>query len=597
MATIKSSDLDFINIKNSIKQFLQQKDEFKDYNFEASGLSNILDVLAYNTHLNALIANFAINESYLTTAQLRSSVVSVAESMGYVPDSKTSASAAVNISVDLSSLTNQPSSITLPAGTQFTGSMDGQTYVFNTTETLTAVNDSGIFTFAGINGSTDVLIYEGAYRIKSFIVGSYSSNEIYVVPDNNMDIKTVRVKVYPNLDTDQFEEYYNVFTASTLNEQSRLYNIKESPNEYFELNFGEGNSLGRLPEAGNKVEVEYISTSGKVANGIAIFNAVDDYNYDGTDYPVSVTTVSEAAGGSDKEEMETIKRNAPYRYSTQNRMVTATDYSSLILRKFGSSIRDIKCWGGEDNVFPEFGVVFISVIFNDDVSASSQAIIKSQILELTSQFAVVTFDVKFADPEITYIRLDTRFRFNPALTTLSQQGVRDSVKRAIDSYMNNNINQFDGTFRKSNMLTEIDAVDDSVLSSSTNATMYKEYTASLSFLNTFTIKFPVAIESTIQSEVFRFNNKRVYLKSDIATGRMVLLENGTNIIVDDNIGEFDATSGIIRIIGLKVDAYTIGNTALRFFATPSNTNTIKPTNNYILQYDVNGSNLLGIIDE
>ena len=194
--TIKSTNLDFTSIKNNLKTFFAQQDEFADYNFEASGLSNILDVLAYNTHYNGLIANFALNESFLGTAQLRSSLVSLAEGIGYIPKSKTASRAVVNFSVDLSSVSERPSSVSLAPGVRFESSVDDITYTFQTRETVTGTDDgSGIYRFKTPAGSANITIFEGTQRTKTFIADAVSQNALYIIPDKNLDLETAIVRV------------------------------------------------------------------------------------------------------------------------------------------------------------------------------------------------------------------------------------------------------------------------------------------------------------------------------------------------------------------------------------------------------------------
>lgn len=590
--TIKPTDLDFARIKNQLKTHLQSKTEFKDYNFEASGLSNVLDVLAYGIHYDALIANFALNETYLNTAQLRSSLISIAESMGYVPGSRTAAAAAVNISVDLSSLASQPATIELPIGTQFTSEVDDVLFTFSTRETLFASNNGGVYEFETSEGSSNVLIHEGTEKSKRFIVGS-ADNEVYVIPDNNLDINTVTVRVYESLSSSEFEEYTNIFSATELTENSALYNIKESPNEYFELNFGDGNALGKLPSPGNVIEVTYLSVFGPDANTAAVFTPVSEYVYDGDDYTLAVATVSSAAGGSNKESIESIRRNVPFRYAAQNRMVTATDYSSLILREYGSSIRDIISWGGEDNTFPEFGVTFISVLFNDDVSAEAQDTIKTGIESLVSQFAVITFDIRFSDPEITYLELNTTFRFDPNLTTSTLESTEDNVRTAIVEYMTEETNRFSGAFRRSNLLSKIDDVSNSVLSSAVDVTMNKLYIPSLTALNTFTITFPTVIDDVITSSPFIYNGNRCVVQSNVTNGTLQVIRTTDGVVLIDNVGEYDTAAGTLSIIGLEVDAFVEGSTALTFRVKPSNAAQIVPSANVILQYDTERSRVTG----
>lgn len=593
--TIKSTDLDFERIKNGLKEFLKGKDEFKDYNFEASGLSNILDVLAYNTHYQALIANFALNESFLNTAQLRGSLVSIAEALGYVPRSKTAAIAKARLQVDLSSLVTQPSSIELLKGTRFTGSFDDIEYSFTTQEDLIAFNDGGVFTFQTQEGSSNIDLVEGVQRTKTFIVGSYNENETYVIPDESLDTSTVVIKVFPQGETEQFTEYQNIFTASSLSENSTLYILKESPNGFYEINFGDGNALGRLPQPGEKIVVEYVSTKGSEANGVQVFTPVNEYEYLFVKYPLVTTTISPSAGGAEKEGEESIRRNAPFRYAAQNRMVTATDYSSLILREYGSYIRDIISWGGEENEFREFGVTFVSVLFNDDVSTETQQTILDQIESLVQSFAVITFDVRFADPKLTYLQLETTFVYDPNVSATTLEGTEAAVRSAIQQYSDDNINSFAGVFRRSNLLAAVDDVSAGVRNSATKVTLYKRVDVSIEHLNTFTIRFPSQITGTITSDTFELDGSNVFLRCTDGVKVQVISRTTGDVIVD-LIGEVKQSSGEISITGLQVDALKAGVPFLRIFAEPDVQSYIAPKQNNVLVYDPERSPVRGSLE-
>ena len=418
--TIKSTNLDFTSIKNNLKTFLAQQNEFADYNFEASGLSNILDVLAYNTHYNGLIANFALNESFLGTAQLRSSLVSLAEGIGYVPKSRTAARATVNFSVNLSSLVQRPTTVSLAPGVVFESSIDDVSYSFQTRDTVTATDDgSGIYQFKTATGSVNIDIFEGTQKTKTFIADAESQDALYIIPDRNMDIDTAVIRVYESPTSIAFTTYQNIKQATLINSATALYILKESPNEFFELSFGDGVTFGVTPKAGYKIEVDYLSASGPVANDGTIFNPITQVNVGGTGYEIVAQTVTNSLGGDVKESEQSIRTNAPFQYATQNRMVTADDYSSLVLRNFSTLIKDIKSFGGENALKPEFGAVYMSIVFEDDVLPATKTTTKNSIQDLVNQLAIVSFKLRFLDPITTFVEANTFFQFNPKLTTLS----------------------------------------------------------------------------------------------------------------------------------------------------------------------------------
>ena len=476
VTTIRSTALDFENIKSNLKTYLANRDEFSDYNFEASGLSNILDVLAYNTHINALIANFALNESYLPTAQLRSSMVSLAEGIGYVPDSDTSSQAKVKISFTTNT-GSRPTIVSLSPYTKFTAEVDDVSYTFQTVETFYANdNGSGYYEFQTASGSNQIPIYEGTLKTKTFLVGEYEDNPVYIIPDSTIDVDTVSVKVYASSTSSSFVAYQNILNATTINANSTVYILKEAPNGIFELSFGDGTTFGVAPAAGSRIEVEYLSTKGEAANGAAVFTANSGYSFNNISASLTVTTLANSVGGKDKESIESIRKNAPYQYATQNRMVTASDYSSLILRNYSTLIQDIVSWGGQDALEPEFGAVYTSILFEDSVSEETKTSTKSQILDLAKQLAIVSFNLRFVEPITTYVEVDTFFQFNPKLTDLTINAVKNNISNVIQNYFDVHTGKFNQAFRRSNLLTDIDASSPAVLSSRANIRMQQRFT-------------------------------------------------------------------------------------------------------------------------
>ena len=238
MAVIRSSDLDFDTIKANLKTFLQASTEFADYDFDASGLNNILDVLAFNTHINGLTANFAINESFLKSAQLRSSIVAHAETLGYYAASKTASSSVVNITAATSDTTT--TSATLPVNTEFTGVLGDTSFTFQTTEAFTATNDgSGNFTFKDDNGLSNITIKEGTRKTKTFIVGEVTEGQTYVIPDVNVDKRTLSVQVFDTTTSSTFTTFTDVENAVRIDSTSTVFIIRETPNGFYEIFFGE----------------------------------------------------------------------------------------------------------------------------------------------------------------------------------------------------------------------------------------------------------------------------------------------------------------------------------------------------------------------
>ena len=527
--TIKSTQLDFDGIKNNLKTFLAQKEEFADYNFEASGLSNILDVLAYNTHYNGLTANFALNESFLGTAQLRSSLVSLAEGIGYIPDSMNSAQGIVNITLNLSGETDRPSTVQIPSGFKFNATVDGVDFVFQTMVDINAEDDvdgSGLYRFSDTTGSKNIKVFEGTERVKTFIVSRAEDNEVYMIPDKTMDTSTAIVRVYEQPSSSVFLPYTNIINANTISSNSTLYILKESPNGLFELSFGNGNTLGQAPKTGSKVTVTYLASSGAEANTAKVFEPQSAVNVSGTNYDLTVSTVAKAVGGSDKETTESIRQNAPFQYATQNRMVTAVDYASLVLRNFSTLIKDIQSFGGEDALEAEFGTVFLSILFNADVDATTVQNTKDAIQDLAKQLSVASFKLKFSDPVKTFVGTNTFFQFNPSLTTLSVNSIKSAVNNEIKKYFDDNTGKFGQSYRRSNLLTLVDDVSPAILSSRSETFVQRRFTPTLTKTENQTLRYAVQlaipddVNHIITSSNFLFKNKICFLRNKLGSNKL-----------------------------------------------------------------------------
>ena len=591
--TIQSSSLDFASIKNNLKTYLQSKEEFKDYNFEASGLSNLLDVLAYNTHLNGLTANFALNESFISTAQLRSSLVQLSEAIGYIPDSKTASSGIVKMAMNLSNVADRENTISIATGYKFTAKVDTRNYTFQTQETLTATDDgAGYYQFKTLDGDEKIPVKEGQAKVRTFIAGDNEENALYIIPDKNMDINTAIVKVFENTSTTSFDTYTSIEKATTISEQSTLYILKEMPNGYYELSFGNGTTLGKTPPAGGKITVEYLAVNGAAADNALKFEPSQAIKVTNSvsRTPV-VTTYTKSAGGGEKESIESMRKNAPFQYATQNRMVTFADYESLILRNYSTLIKDISSWGGEDNLKPEFGVIFSSIVFEDNISAARQAVTKTGIQDLAAQLGVATFDIKFTDPVKTFVETEVFFRFNPALTTLSVNTIQESVRNVVNKYFEDNTGKFNLAFRRSNLLTLVDDVSPAVLSSRAEVKMQQRFTPSLLVEQDHNFKFPVEIATPddvnfrITSSTFTFKSQSCQVRNQLKSNKLQVVNLSTNKPIVDNVGSYNASAGEVNITGLQVDAIVGGGNSIKLAVVPANQSVIRPQREYILNHD------------
>ena len=588
--TIKSTALDFDAIKNNLKTFLAQKEEFADYNFEASGLSNILDVLAYNTHYNALTANFALNESFLGTAQLRSSLISLAEGIGYIPDSMTSSQAIIKLSLNLSGVPDRTSTVQIPSGYKFNATVDDAEYVFQTQEDISAEdNGSGLYEFSTASGSKNIKIFEGTERVKTFLVHRATENANYVIPDPTIDMDTAIVRVYQTPSSSVFLPYTNILKATTINANSTLYILKETPNGFYELSFGNGSTLGDAPKSGSKVTLTYLAVSGAPSNSAKVFEAASGVTVSGTAYDPIISTVAAAVGGSDKETTESIRQTAPFQYASQNRMVTAVDYSTLVLRNFSTLIKDMQSFGGEEALDPEFGTVFLSILFNADVDTTTIQTTKDAIVDLSKQLSVASFKIKFTDPIKTFIECKTFFQFNSNLTTLSRNTIQNNVNNKIAEYFTTNTGKFGQSYRRSNLLSLIDDVSPAILSSRSQTIIQRRFSPTLTAVQDHTLRYAVEIKSPddityiVTSSQFQFKNKTCIIRNKLNSNKLEVYNSEDNQILVDNVGSYDKDT--VFLVGLQIDNFVGADTFIKLSAIPANESAITPFRQDIIELD------------
>ena len=606
MATsIRSADLDFDTIKSRLKEFLKKKSEFADYDFEASGLSNILDVLAYNTHLNGLIANFALNESFLNTSQLRSSLVSHAETLGYTPKSYTSSEAKLNLSYTITN-SNRPTTITLLKDTPFTTSVDGVSYTFQTRENFTATdNGSGLYQFVTSTDSTDIPVFEGTIKNKTFFVGDVADSQIYVIPDITIDTSTIEVQVFETATSSTvLDTYTNINKAVRITSDSTHYQIKEVPNGYYEIIFGDGFSTGKAPSAGNKIVVNYLSTKGPAANNASSFSNSTQFTNTAQSpsqtYNLAVTTSSSSAGGAFKESIESIRQNAGVAFSSQRRLVTAEDYRAQITANYGTYLDDVIAYGGADNDPPKYGCVYVGLKFKDNITSDTKDSVKDEIItELSDNLGIMSIDIIYLDPVTSFLELTTTFNFDPDLTDTSSQGMQTNVTNKINEFFAANLNKFNKVFRRSTLLTQIDDISDAILNSKMEIKVQQRLVPSVGSTLSYTINFPMAIAAPddvnfrVTTTKFTFNSRQCSIRNLLNTNTLQIINEDGNVEVE-NIGSYNEAAGRINLTGFAPTA--VDGDSIKFSVVPANQSTIRPLRNFVLDIDKTRTNTLAIID-
>jgi len=454
---IQTTELDFDAIKSNIKEYLQGQDTFKDYDFEGSSLSVLLDILAYNTHYNALYTNLAVNESFLDSASKRSSVVSRAKEIGYIPYSASCAQARVNIVV--SNTTSTPASLTMPAYQVFNSTVDGTSYTFYNTDAAIATLSGSTYTFENID------LKEGTPLEFKYTVADGAR---YIIPNQNVDKQTITVRVQENSQTATFETFINQEQLLNLDASSKVFFIKEIEGKLLELEFG-NDSIGKALSNGNVVTISYMTTNMDAANGARVFSYQGATLLGGN---VAVTTVTPAVGGKAEEDITSIKYNAPRAYSAQNRAVTTEDYKSILFELYPDA-DSINVWGGEDNIPADYGKVYLSIkpTTTQYLTTLQKEIIKNELLKSKN---VVSITPEIVDPEYINMQVDATVYYNPKLTTRSLNEIKDLVIQTIKDYNTNELNSFEGIFKYSNVVSQIDNTEDSILSNITTIKLHRE---------------------------------------------------------------------------------------------------------------------------
>lgn len=464
-SNLNVTELDFADIKQNLKNFLKQQSEFNDYDFEGSGLSVLLDVLAYNTHYNAMNAHYSLNESFLDSAQIRGNVVTRAKLLGYVPRSVLAPRAQVNLVVDVSGEVGvKPSVLSLPRGTKLNTIVEGEEFQYVVLETQQANLVGNTYTFS------NAVIAEGTVRTLKYRVDNDIENQKFQLSDFNADTSSLRVRVQENEESTGFDIYTKFESLKNVDASSKVYYLQENASEYYEVFFGDG-VTGFKPSNNNVVTLDYIITEGVESNGANTFSMVDNI---GGFSNITVTTAVNASGGADQETLESIRFNAPLTFTTQNRAVTSEDYAAIIKKEF-SNIDSISTWGGEDNDPPDYGRVYIAIkpLLSETLSAAEKTDITGAILKGKN---VVSITPQIVNPNFTYLELDTFFKYNPNLTDRSSVELQSVVRDTISDYNFNNLNKFDGVFRHSQLTRAIDSSDPAVLNTVVRPRMFQYIT-------------------------------------------------------------------------------------------------------------------------
>ena len=602
---INASQLDFDQIKTNLVTYMKATDTtFNDYNYEGSAMSTIIDVLAYVTHINSMNANFALNETFLDTSQLRSSVVSHAKLLGYTPRSISPSTAVINMTMNYDATatplwnhdgTNTPLPLSMSRGTKFSTNIDGVTYPMFASDTTTINFDSG-WNFSNIK------LEQGTLASINY---TYQNNvfESYVIPATNVNTAAIKVTVTDSQSTSASKVYSINTNVVNLDGTSEVYFLEEGRDGYYEIKFGD-NIIGKRPGNGNTITIEYATIpSGANVNGATVFTMTDSLvgNTDET-----ITLVSKAVGGAARETREAIKFNAPLAHISQNRAVTPDDYKTIIKNEF-ADVEAVAVWGGEDNDVPDYGKVYVSIkpLSAEVLTEAQKTTIKTNILKPKN---VVSITPVLVDPEYTYIDLEVFFKYNPNLATVTASGLSTAIRNTLVTHNNDVLKSFNGVYRDSNVVKKIDDTNIAIISNITRVKMTKKITPVLGEATKYTLKFNQALTdldattgttgSYVTSTIFTFAGSQAKLKDfydSSSDTRIIQIVDTSNLVLATNVGDVNEEDGTVTLNSFQPTGLPTGQTTIDVTVKPASSD-VSPTRNVLLTINTSTATITGEID-
>ena len=615
MPLINFSNLDFDQIKTTLRDYLKANSNFTDYDFEGSNLSTILDVLAYNTYITSYNANMVANEVFIDSATLRENVVALARNIGYVPRSRKSATATVDFFVDVSNVTPAPATLTLRKGPVATtsGTFSNQSFVFS------ILDDVTVPVFNGIASFTNLQIYEGTLLTNTFTYSARNPNQRYILPNSGIDTELITVTVRNNEQATQSVKYAFQDSLFDIDGESKVYFLQEIEDERYEIIFGDG-IFGKALEEGNFVNVNYITSNGDSANGVNqfVFSGRLTYVRNSIEYTVSsgislLTTVLQSSGGENIESIDSIKKYAPRIYASQNRALTANDFETLIPSKIYPETEAISVFGGEELIPPQYGKVFISIKprFGDFIPN----LVKESIKTKLKKYAVAGIVPELLDLKYLYLEVNSKVYYNSNLAPSSafvSSIVQSNAKKYSES---SELNRYGARFKYSKFLKLIDDSHESITSNITTVQMRRDLRVVLDTFAEYQIGFGNEFHISsmngynIKSTGFQVAgiSQTVYLgdipNTDRVSGSLFLFTVGSvnstsPTILRRNVGNIDYRNGVITINPINVLSGKIkdGQPIIEISVIPKSNDVIGKQDLY-LQLDINNSVFDMVVDE
>ena len=595
------TQLDFDTIKTNLKTYLKGQTTFTDYDFEGSGMSILLDTLAYNTHYNAFMANMVANEMFLDTAVKRNSVASHAKALGYTPTSSKAPKAVVSVTVNNANTAQ----ITMAAGHAFDTTIAGTTYQFVNTTARTLQPTDGVYTYS------EIPIYEGSWVTTKFTVDTTDADQLFIIPNDNVDISTLAVSIQTSSGDTTLTTFTKANTLVEVKSTTNAYFIQETLEGEWEVYFGDG-VVGSALIDGNIVILAYVVTNETEANGATAFTSASNISGFGD---ITVVTNTAGAGGAAPEGVGAIKYNAPFSYAAQNRTVTAGDYKAIIPQIY-PNVKAISVWGGEFANPAVYGKVFISILPKAGVSITTST--KTSIVNSLQDYNVVSITPELVDLETTKIIPTVVFKYNANNTTKSKEALAALVITAITDYSTESLEQFEEVFRYSKFTTLIDETDVAILSNITNIKISKTFTPTIGTATKYTIPFSNALfhphsghmASTtgtiaggiLSSSTFTITGdaNTYYLEDDGAGVVNAFYVSGTTkVYLGTSVGTIDYVTG--DVVLTKINIATVGqvdgadSTVIRLTVQPAS-NDVVPVRNQILEIDSVNMSVTGVAD-
>tara|TARA_Y100001938_G_scaffold151048_1_gene245467 strand:- start:3456 stop:5288 length:1833 start_codon:yes stop_codon:yes gene_type:complete len=591
------NSLDFDTIKDSLKTYLKSQDEFKDFNFEGSGMSILLDILSYNTHMEAFYNNMIANEMFMDSAAKRSSIVSIAKHLGYTPSSPRSASASVDIK--LGSTAGMDSNTIIPIYSKFVNSSGGRQYTFlNTASASVDINAAD-----GIHVK-DLAITEGRVGRITYVNDSQDDEQRFILTEPMTDTRTLTVRIQESAtDTTGYTDSWSL--ADNINDvtsTSKVYFLQEVEDGKFEVYFGDG-VIGKKLTDGNLVILEYLISSGSAANNLGVADAAGNrtFSYGGSGNEVIVKSFS--SGGAERETSNSIRSNAPKSYQAQNRAVTIEDYKSLLAADY-PDVESISVWGGEENDPPEYGAVIISFKPKQGTTIT-QATKDGIINSLVSNKGIVAIRAKIVDPNYINLLIKTTVNYDPVSISVEEQSLKTLVNNKITKFVDNDLEKFTKGLRHSKFVREIDNTDPAILGNETKVSMEYRLFPTTGQSRSYEINFGNALfhpysgyESVISSTAFKYTDingiTRDAFFDDDGQGklRIYYFNSGIKTYLSTDAGQVDYETGLLRLISLTFNSGA-DEAFVRIFSEPRLLD-IDSTKNTILTIDKSDPNALEI---